>query len=186
MNENANTTVGTNEVTTENVTSNTNSNAAEPLTMTQEEFNKAIQSAEDKLRTKYSKEIKSLQDKVKELSPVQKSEGELELEKRLAELEDKQREVDEREKILKLQAALQKASLDVGMADYIKPDTDIEQFASAINAIVDSRVKSAGFQPSGHANNQGMTKEKWSNLRYSEKAKFMETNPELAKTFLKK
>ena len=39
------------------------------VTFTEDEVNKKIQSAEDKLRTKYVKEIKDLQEQVKKLSP---------------------------------------------------------------------------------------------------------------------
>ena len=61
------------------------------LTMTQDELNKKIQSETDKLRNQYSKQIKELEAKVKELTPVQKSEAELDLEKRLAAVEAREK-----------------------------------------------------------------------------------------------
>lgn len=77
--------VTTNESTTvETKTDDTaNSKAACDIQMTQDDFDKAIQSAEDKIRTKYSKEVKQLQDKISTLSPVEKSKGEIEFENRL-------------------------------------------------------------------------------------------------------
>ena len=47
------------------------------ITISKSDYEKAIQSAEDKLRTKYSTDIKALNDKVTELTPKQKSDAEL-------------------------------------------------------------------------------------------------------------
>ncbi len=47
--------------------------ATESITMSKTEYDKAIQSAEDKVRGKMSKTIKELEKKVSELSPVEKN-----------------------------------------------------------------------------------------------------------------
>ena len=150
------------------------------ITMNKADYEKAIQSAEDKLRTKYSKDIKALEAKVKELSPVQKSDTEIELEKRLAEIESKQKEISAKEKHLQLLTSLQSANIDNTIADFIREDIDLESFNSIIQNMVTERMKSSGYIPSGHQSNEGISKEKWKGMSYSEKSKFFETNPELA------
>lgn len=60
--------------------------ATDTITLTQEDLNKRIQSAEDKLRTKYSAKIKALEKQIEEAKPVEKSEAEKDYEERLAKL----------------------------------------------------------------------------------------------------
>ena len=47
------------------------------VTMSKTDYDKAIQSAEDKIRGHHSKEINDLKDKIKELTPVEKSQAEI-------------------------------------------------------------------------------------------------------------
>ena len=54
-------------------------------TFTQEDVDKKVQSECDKLRTSYSKQIKNLEDKIKELTPVELSDTEKELNRRIEE-----------------------------------------------------------------------------------------------------
>ncbi len=74
------------EVTDENT-----GTTEETITLTQTELNKRIQSETDKIRTKYSSDIKALEAKIKELTPVEKSDAEIDFEKRLAALEAKEK-----------------------------------------------------------------------------------------------
>lgn len=184
MDENNTTNVGTEDNTDVTTTVETNSN--EFLNITQEDFDKKVQSESDKIRTHYSKEIKKLEDKIKELSPVEKSEAEKALDDRLAQLEAKQKEVEDKEHFLTLQTSLQAKNLDKALADYVKADIDVNAFETAITAIVNDRVKGAGYIPTSHQSNAGMTSDKWKNLSYSERVKFQEQNPEQAKAFLKR
>ena len=72
--------VTTTEVDTTTNTTNVNTeNNADTVTMSKADYDKAIQSAEDKVRGKYSKEINELKAKVQELSPVEKSQAEIDL-----------------------------------------------------------------------------------------------------------
>ena len=90
------------ETQTGAATGTNNNHAEETVTMSKADYDKAIQAAEDRLRTKYSKEIKTLQDKITELTPVQKTDAELAIEQRLAELERKEKESEEKAKVLGL------------------------------------------------------------------------------------
>ena len=153
----------------------TNDNA---ITMTQEEYDKAIQSAEDKLRTRYSKEIKDLQDKVIELTPKEKSESEVALEQRLAEVEAK-------EKRLNLIDTLTSNGLSKDMADYIKDDADVASFGKLIDNLVTTRLADSGYKPHDHAPNNSVTKEQWKKMTYSEREAFYTQFPDVAAQFMK-
>ena len=151
----------------------------ETVTMSKAEYDKAIQSAEDKLRTKYSKEIKELQDKITTLTPSEKSENELELEKRLAEVEAK-------EKRLTFIDTLVSKNLDTGMVDYLKDDADLDSFEKLIGNIITQRIAASGYTPTNHQNAESISLDKWQKMSYSEKTEFYSKNPELAKKFMAK
>ena len=88
----------------EGATTNIDVNKDESVTMTKEEYNKAIQSAEDKVRGKLSKQIKELERQVNELKPVEKSQEEIDLEKRIAALKESEKQVAMREqKVAKME-----------------------------------------------------------------------------------
>ena len=149
----------------------------ETVSMSKADYEKSIQSAEDKLRTKYSKQVKDLEDKVATLTPKEKSENELALEKRLAEVEAK-------EKRLNLLDTLVSKNLDKGMVDYLKDDADIESFEKLISSMVTKRLADSGFKPTNHLPNETISMDKWKKMTYSEKQDFYNANPELAQKFM--
>ncbi|WP_406542432.1 hypothetical protein [Clostridium ljungdahlii] len=61
--------------------------------VSQEDLNKSIQSETDKVRTEYSKKLKDATDELNKYKPVEKSDGEIEMEKRLKVLEDKEKKL---------------------------------------------------------------------------------------------
>ena len=149
----------------------------ESVTMSKADYEKSIQSAEDKLRTKYSKEIKALEDKITELTPKEKSENELALEKRLAEIESKERR-------LNLIDTLVSKNIDKGMVDFLKDDADVESFEKLISSMVNNRLVATGYRPNNHQNNDTISKDAWKKMSYSEKQEIFRTNPELAKQLM--
>lgn len=149
----------------------------ESVTMSKADYEKSIQSAEDKLRTKYSKQIKELEEKITELTPKEKSENELALEKRLAEVEAK-------EKRLNLIDTLTSKNLDRDMADYLKDDADVESFEKLISSMVNKRLADSGYKPQNHQNNESISKDAWKKMSYSEKQEIFRANPELARQFM--
>ena len=151
---------------------NTNENE-ETVTMSKTDYAKAIQSAEDKLRTSYSAKIKELESKL----PHEKSDAEKDYDTRLAALEAK-------EKKMALQESLANKKLDNSFADYLKDDVDIDKFGTVIDNLVNTRLAQTGFRPSGHTDNVGISKEQWAKMSYSEKQEFYNSNPELANKFM--
>lgn len=180
-------TVTDTETTTEEVTE-TNVDGADvetPVTFTEEEVTKKIQSAEDKLRTKYSKEIKELKAKIEELSPT-KTEAELEIERRLAELEKSQAEVNAQKQFLELQNTLKGKGIDEKIATYLKDGVDIEEFATTFNSILSEKAKAKGFVPTEHPTGDNVTVEQFKNWSYDKRAELYQKNPALYEKLAKK
>ena len=78
---------GTQTETVETGSDNVVTENTDMITLTQQELDKRIQSAEDKLRTKYSQRIKALEKQIEDAKPVEKSAEEKDYEQRLAALE---------------------------------------------------------------------------------------------------
>lgn len=150
----------------------------ESVTMSKNDFDKAIQAAEDRVRTKYSKAVKDLEKKVAELTPVEKTEAELAIERRVAELERKEHEAEAKAKEISLKAALQTHGIDTDLVDYLKTDADADAFSKAIEKIVSARLAGSGYKPSGHQTNPPITRADYDRMSYDEKAEFYRRDPE--------
>ena len=157
---------------------------AETVTMSKTDYDKAIQSAEDKIRGHYSKEIKDLKDKIKELTPVEKSQAEIDLENRIAALEESERNVAAQKKRLEFQENLTNKGLDKSLMDFLKEDTDIDALVSVVDEIVKSRMKSTGYVPSEHSSDDKITPEEFNKMSYSQKLNVMQSQPELYKRLM--
>lgn len=160
----------------ENETNTTVETNTETVTMTQTELDKKIQSETDKVRTKYSEQIKELEAKVKELTPVQKSEAELDYEKRLAALEA-------REKAATLNDSLKANGISKEMAKYLKDDVDVsalaETFKKIVGSAVDERLTEDGFVPTSHKSGNPLTKEDFKKMSITDKERLFAENPDL-------
>ena len=152
---------------------------AETVTMSKADYDKAIQSAEDKIRGHYSKEIKDLKDKIKELTPVEKSQAEIDLENRIAALEESERNVAAQKKRLEFQENLTNKGLDKALVDFLKEDTDVDALVSVVDGIVKSRMKSTGYVPTEHSSDDKVTIEEFQKMPYSKKVELSEKNPTL-------
>lgn len=91
--------------------------------------------------------------------------------------------VKEKAKILNLKASLQSHNLDGDIADYLKADVDADAFSAAIEKVVSARLTAGGYKPTGHQNNQPITKAEFDKMSYSEKADLYNRDPELWKRF---
>jgi hypothetical protein len=147
------------------------------VTFTQEEVAKEIRIAEDKLRTKYSKLIKELEDEIKRLSPKKKLKNETKMERRIADLEESEKAVTNREHKIAVKEQLLAYGLDKALADYLKDDVDIEELAALVDRIVKSRMKKGGYVPSNHSSDDKVTPEEFKKWSYSRKEKFAQEHP---------
>lgn len=167
-------------------TANTKDTATESITMSKVDYDKAIQSAEDKVRGEYSKQIKELEAKVKELSPAEKTQAEIDVENRLAALEASEKAVAERERKIAVQEKLSANGIDKTLADYIKDDADIDKLSALVDGIVKSRMKANGYIPSDHSSDDKVTPEEFKKWSYSKKEKFAQEHPESYKRLMGK
>ena len=158
----------------------------ETVTMSKADYDKAIQSAEDKVRGKLSKQIRDLEAKVKELSPVEKTQAEIDLENRIAALEASEKAVADRERKIATQEKLSASGLDKTLVDYIKEDADIDALSNIVNEIVKTRMKSNGYVPTDHASDEKVTQEEFSKMSYSQKVEYSQKHPESYKRFMGK
>ena len=169
--ENENTNVMGNQTETE-----TTGSENENITLTADELAKRIQSETDKVRTKYSKEIKDLKAKIEELTPEQKSQTEIDLENRLKALEERERKIE-------LSESLAAQGLSTEFGGYLKDDTDIKTFSKFFKGIIDNevskRIKSDNYKPDNHKTGDSITKEEFNKMGYAEKEKIFNENPDL-------
>lgn len=167
-------------------TTDTNDTTQEIVTMSKADYNKAIQSAEDKVRGKAAKEIRDLQAKIKELSPVEKTQAEIDVENRLAALEASEKAVAERERKIAVQEKLSGSGLDKALADYLKDEVDVDKLTVLVDGIVKSRMKENGYVPSNHSSDDKVTPEEFKKWSYSKKEKFAQEHPESYKRLMVK
>lgn len=145
--------------------------------MTKEEFEKALQGAEDKVRTQlYNDKIKPLESEIAELKPKQKSEKELELEKKEKELLSKERQY-------KIKDTLAENNLPAELSKFLNVNDDaLDGLGEELAQILDNHLLNSSYKPS-NKNNKGdaITKEQFKGMNYMERQKVYESNPELYK-----
>ncbi|MDG6891191.1 capsid assembly scaffolding protein Gp46 family protein [Clostridium perfringens] len=137
---------------------------------------KYLQSEGDKIRGKYSKQIKELESKL----PKEKTEEELAFEKRLAELETREKELTKKERLTTAKGILSSKGLDSQLTDYLNFEgvENLETYLDNIVKVVGKQVKS--YVPKGHEKTEGnITKEQFSKMSYTERCGLFETNPKL-------
>ena len=160
---------------------NTNNNSEQTVTMSKEDFDKKIQGEADRVRTEYSKKLKELETKVKELTPVEKTEAEIDFENRLANLEAK-------EKKMALLDSLTENGVSHEFADYFKSDADIKAFANIYKSVIEKEVQRKitknGYVPENHKSGTTLTKEDFAKMGMLEKEQLFSENPELYKTLI--
>lgn len=176
--------VATPEVDT--TTNTTDVNTEETVTMSKTDYDRAIQSAEDRVRGKLSKEIKELQAKVQELSPVEKTQEQIDLEKRIAKLEESEKEVAAREKRLAFQENLSNKGIDKSLFDYLKDDTDVDALSNVIDEIVKARMKSNGYVPTNHSSDDSVSQKEFDKMSYDKRVEIYQKNPTLYEKLTKR
>ena len=125
------------------------------------ELEKVLQSETDKVRTKYSAQLKELE----QYKPKEKTEEQLEFERTKNELAE-----------MKFKESIRNAGLDSEMAKYLKPDTDLEAFGNLLKGVEQTKQD---YTPKNHSGDAGLTKDQFENMSYDQKAKLYSENPTL-------
>lgn len=172
-----------------------NKSESTPKTYTQEEVDKLLQQEGDrrvssalaKQQKKFEAE-KAEADKLREMDENQRKE--YEYEKRLRELEDREKEFNLTQNKLSASKVLAERNLPIQFVDYIVAEdaetmmTNITEFEKAWKAAVADAVNArlAAPAPKGASVSQnGMTKESFKKLNLQQQAALYNSNPELYK-----
>lgn len=174
---------GDGTVDKKNTETTANQTTVGSLTISKADYDKAIQSAEDKVRGKLSKTIKELEAKVSELSPVEKTQEQIELENRIAALEASEKVVAEQKQKLDMQEQLSAKGLEKSLVDYMKEGVDVETLSTLIDDIVKNRMKSTGYVPGDHTSDEKVTPEDFQKMSYSQRVELSQKHPETYKRF---
>ena len=153
----------------------------EQLTMVQ----KYVQSETDKVRTDYSQKLRTANDELAKYKPVEKSETEKALEARLKALEDKEAELNAKERSQTIASKLREKGLPEELASFINIGEDIEADVEKVGSALGNYFLNSNYKPESHSNNKGITKEQFGRMSYMERTKLYKENPELYKMLSK-
>lgn len=146
-----------------------------------EVVNKAIQSETDKVRTDYSGKLKGVNEELAKYKPADKTDAEKTLETKLKELEDKEKLIADKEKAITVKEKLTEKGLPVELAKFISIGEDVDTVLDEFGTTLSSMLLNGSYKPSNHKNNDGISKDDFKKMGYVERAKLLETNPELYK-----
>lgn len=142
---------------------------------------KLIQSETDKVRTKYSQELKTVNEELSKYKPVEKSESEKALEERIKALEEKEAQLSAMERSQKIASKLKSKGLPEELAQYISVGDDIDADIEKVGVALGNYFLNANYKPESHASNKGITKEQFRKMSYMERNRLFRENPELYK-----
>ena len=157
--------------------------------LTQEQIDavtKLVQSHADRIRTDYSKKLKDVQTELDQYKPKQKSESELAIEERIANLEAKEQELASKERAMTIAAKLKAKGLPGELAQYLNVGEDIDSSIDEVGDALGNYFLGHVSNPSGnHTTNKGITKADFAKMSYAERAKLFSENNELYKALSK-
>ena len=144
---------------------------------------KYAQSEADKVRTNYSKQLKDVNDELAKYKPKEKTEEEKSIEARLKALEDREAELNKKERQAQIKDKLEELGLPTGLATYLnfKDDDDIEKVGGELAGY----FLENGNKPKNHPKSQPVTKEQFKKMSYIQRAQLYQANPELYKALSK-
>lgn len=145
-----------------------------------------IQSETDKVRTKYSSELKTVNDELAQYKPAEKSDAEKALEQRIANLEAKEKEVASKERAMTIADKLKAKGLPGELAQFLNVGEDIDGAIDKVGDTLGNYFLGQVSNPSGnHSTNKGITKADFAKMSYAERAKLFQENNELYKALSK-
>ena len=142
---------------------------------------KFLQSETDKVRTKYSTELKGVNDELTKYKPKDKSESDIALEQRIAALEAKEKEIANKEKSLTVASKLKEKGLPEELASYLAIGDDVDKTIESVGTSLGNYFLNNGNKPTNHTTNKGLTKTDFKKMSYGERAKLFQESPELYK-----
>lgn len=142
---------------------------------------KYVQSETDKVRTDYSQKLRTANEELLKYKPVEKTETEKALEQRLKALEDKEAELNAKERSQKIASKFKEKGLPEELAQYVSIGENIDEDVDKVGAALGNYFLNANYKPESHASNKGITKEQYRKMGYMERYKLSQENPVLFK-----
>lgn len=152
------------------------------------EFEKFLQSRDDKIRTEYSKKNSALQKQLDDEKKSKMTEQE-KLDAAQAEIDRQTKELQQEKNKFFSVNALSNAEMPASFLDFVLGDTDEQttekiqtlktEFDKAVAAKVEETFKGSGRKYQRGAEGGTITKEQFNKLGYNERAKLAADNPEL-------
>lgn len=138
------------------------------------------QSEGDKVRTDYTKKMKLIEDELVQYKPVAKSEGEIALDLRIKEFEDKEKAMSGKEKLADITSKLAAQGLPSELAKFLQGAENVETGITSLKEIFTNLKIDGGFKPVNHTGGaDSITKEKFNKMGYGEKTSLYASNPDL-------
>lgn len=147
----------------------------------QDAVTKLLQSEGDKIRTKYSNELRSVNEELAKFKPIEKSEAEKAMDERLRAIEAREAEIAQKEKSYEVAQKLRNAGLPSELAAYLNLGDDIDATIEKVGVAVNGHFLSNGNKPGNHSKQQAITRQQFRKMSYAERANLLATNPELYK-----
>lgn len=145
----------------------------------QDAVSKLLQSEGDKIRTKYSNELREVKAELEKYKPAKKTDAEKALDEKLKELEKKEQELAAKEKAMQVQTKLKEAGLPEGLASFIYVGDNIDETIESVGQTINTYFLNAGSKPTNHGKAQSITKDQFRKMSYRERANLLAENPEL-------
>ena len=117
-------------------------------------INKAIQSGADKVRTEYSAKLKGANEEIAKYKPVEKSDAEKSLDARIKALEDKEKEIANKEKSLTVASKLKEKGLPEELASYLAIGEDVDKTIESVGTTLGNYFLNNGNKPNNHTTNK--------------------------------
>ena len=140
---------------------------------------KYVQSHEDRIRTDYSKRLKDANDELAQYKPKEKSDAEKALEERITALDNREKELANKEKAMTIANKLKEKELPEGLAQYLSVGDDVDNAIDEVGALFGNYFLSGSNKPSNHTTNKGITKKDFQKMGYMERTKLFQENPTL-------
>jgi len=140
---------------------------------------KLIQSETDKVRTDYSQKLKTVNDELAQYKPKEKSDAEKALEERISALEQREKELSDKERNLALSSKLKEKSLPEGLAKYLNVGEDMDKTIDELGTLFGNYFLNGSNKPTNHNQQKGITKSEFKQMSYAERARLYKEHPAL-------
>ncbi|MBV4427610.1 hypothetical protein KM792_11140 [Clostridium tyrobutyricum] len=175
----------------EDQTKGVNKYITEQITKTKEDYkdylpkddvNKLIEAETSKIKNTYDEKLNVAEKELKKYKPKDKSEAEIELEKRLKILEDKEKEVAKKEKVMNVSIKLKEQGLPEQLSKYLS-DIEDDKLSNEIGNLkeifTNSKIDNS-FKPDSHKSKSiSITKEQFKKMGIMERMDLYKNNKEL-------